>query len=208
MDFMTPGKSGWIEVICGSMFSGKSEELIRRLRRAQYARQQVLAFKPHLDDRYSLDEISSHSAMRIPCIRIEKAAEILDHLNPTTQVVGIDEVQFLGQEVVGVVEELAGRGLRVICGGLDQDYRGEPWHPMPELLARAEYVEKVHAICVQCGRPASRTQRNVAASGRVLIGSSESYEARCRACHTVPEDKGMQTALFDGLPLKPTDADV
>ncbi len=197
MDFMTPGKIGWIEVICGSMFSGKSEELIRRLRRAQYARQEVLAFKPHLDDRYGIDEIASHSAARIACIRIETPKEILAYLQPTTQVVGIDEVQFLGQEVVPIVEELASRGLRVICGGLDQDYRGEPWHPMPELLARAEYVEKVHAICVQCGRPASRTQRNVAASGRVLIGSSESYEARCRACHTVPQDDGMQTALFE-----------
>lgn len=183
--------------MCGSMFSGKTEELIRRLRRAQYARQEVVAYKPHIDNRYCLDEIASHSMQRIPCLRVEKAEEILEHLKPTTHVVGIDEVQFLGAGIVPVVEELARRGLRVILAGLDQDYRGEPWHPMPELLARAEYVQKVHAICMQCGRPASRTQRNVAAQGRVLIGSSEAYEARCRQCHTVP-DEAMQTALFQG----------
>ena len=196
MDFMNQGNGGWVEVICGSMFSGKSEELIRRLRRAQFARQEVLAFKPHLDNRYTADEIASHSQMRATCIRISQASEILHHLLPTTQVVGIDEIQFLGIAAVPVVEELAKRGLRVICAGLDQDYKGEPWHPMPELMARAEYVDKMHAICLQCGKPASRTQRKVAGAGRVLIGTDDTYEARCRTCHTIPDEEAEQTALF------------
>jgi thymidine kinase len=179
------------------MFSGKSEELIRRLRRAQFARQELVAFKPRLDNRYSEDNIASHSQQQIPCIQIDEASEIQEHLKPDTQVVGIDEVQFLGPDVVPIVEELAARGLRVICAGLDQDYRGLPWYPMPELLARAEYIEKTLAICVVCGNPANRTQRKVLSGDLVLIGSQDSYEARCRNCHTVPEEEGVQTEMFE-----------
>lgn len=190
-------RSGWIEVICGSMFSGKSEELIRRLRRAQIARQKVLAFKPRIDDRYGAEEtIISHSQQQVPCVLIDDADDILPALESDTEVVGIDEVQFLGPSIVPIVEELAGRGVRVICAGLDQDYRGLPWYPMPELLARAEYIQKTLAICVECGRPANRTQRKVLSEDRVLIGSLDLYEARCRACHSVPEEEGEQTTIF------------
>ena len=187
-------KSGWLEVVCGSMFSGKSEELIRRLRRAQIARQNVVAFKPRLDNRYSDDCIASHSQLQIHCIQIDKAAEIYDHITPDTQVVGIDEVQFLGEAVVPICQHLADSGLRVICAGLDQDYRGRPWYPMPELMALAEYVQKTMAICVVCGNPASRTQRKVASGELILVGSSDSYEARCRHCHTV--DEAEQQTIF------------
>jgi thymidine kinase len=190
-------KVGWIEVICGSMFSGKSEELIRRLRRAQIARQHVIAFKPRIDKRYDCGiAITSHSQQQVECIPIDEAEEILQHLDNETEVVGIDEVQFLGPGVVPVVEHLASRGVRVICAGLDQDYRGLPWYPMPELLARAEYIEKTLAICMVCGNPANRTQRKVMNEDLVLIGSTDVYEARCRACHTVPEEEGEQTTFM------------
>lgn len=189
---------GWLEVICGSMFSGKSEELIRRLRRAQIARQNVVAFKPRIDNRYGDDCISSHTQLQIQCIQIDKAAEIYDHIKPDTQVVGIDEVQFLGDEVISVCQRLADAGLRVICAGLDQDYRGRPWHPVPELLALAEYVQKTVAICVVCGNPASRTQRKVSSGELILVGSGDSYEARCRHCHTIDEPE--QPTIFDGEP--------
>jgi len=185
---------GWIEVICGSMFSGKSEELIRRLRRAQIARQKVIAFKPQIDTRYSESCISSHSQQQIPCVTIGAAADIYRYLEPDTEVVGIDEVQFLGSEIVAVCEELASRGIRVICAGLDQDYRGRPWHPVPELMAVAEYVQKMLAICVVCGAPAHRTQRKVQNKDLVLIGAGDAYEARCRYCHTIPE--AVQEELF------------
>jgi thymidine kinase len=194
MNIVKQPNCGWIEVICGSMFSGKSEELIKRLRRAQIARLEVVAFKPRLDDRYSVNHIASHSQQQIPCLLIEKAEEILQHIKPDTEVVGIDEVQFFGTPIVRVCEELANRGLRVICAGLDQDYRGQPWDPMPELLARAEYIEKTLAICVVCGNPANRTQRKVTGGQRVLIGSIDAYEARCRRCHTV--DDIIQPNLF------------
>jgi len=202
MNVGIPLRGGWIEVICGSMFSGKSEELIKRLRRARIARQNVQAFKPRLDDRYGDGgAICSHTMQEVPCELVENAPHILQLLKADTQVVGIDEVQFLGPEVVQVAEELATRGIRVICAGLDQDYRGIPWHPMPELLARAEYVEKTHAICVICGAPATRTQRKISGESRVLIGSQDLYEARCRACHTVPDETGEQTVIFHDDPL-------
>ncbi len=169
------------------MFSGKSEELIRRLRRAQIARQSVIAFKPRIDDRYAEEHIASHSAQQVPCVLIDRAQEILDHLTPDTQVVGIDEAQFLGDQLVPVCQTLANRGIRVIAAALDQDYRGVPWQPIPELMAAAEYVTKALAICMVCGGPASRTQRKVVGGGRVLIGSGDAYEARCRMCHTVDE---------------------
>ena len=173
---------GWIEVIAGSMFSGKSEELIRRLRRARIARLKVQVFKPKLDSRYSHDHIVSHSEMRHESTTVDTAAEILARIEPLTDVVGIDEGQFFDNELVGVANELASRGLRVIIAGLDQDYTGRPFEPMPQLLAVAEYITKTHAICVRCGQPANYSQRIVNVEGRVVVGASESYEARCRRC--------------------------
>jgi thymidine kinase len=193
MELVRHHDTGWIEVICGPMFSGKSEELIRRLRRAQIARLGVMAFKPRLDNRYADDSIASHSSLTIPCTLVDRAGEIPALLPPGTQVVGIDEAQFLGEELPEVCGNLAERGLRVICAGLDMDYRGVPWEPMPRLLAQAECVDKMLAICVVCGNPASRTQRKVAGKDLVLIGAAESYEARCRRCHTV--DEGEQTTI-------------
>ena len=176
-----PG-AGWVEVITGSMFSGKSEELIRRIRRAQIARQKVQIFKPRVDDRYVADHIVSHSEMKMPSQVVRSAREILDLVEPDTEVVGIDEGQFFDLSLVEVVNTLADRGVRVIVAGLDQDYLGRPFEPMPQLLAVAEYVDKTLAICMQCGAPANRSQRLVAATGRVVVGGSEQYEARCRRC--------------------------
>ena len=172
---------GWIEVIVGSMYSGKTEELIRRLRRAQIARQQVEIFKPMVDDRYALDAIVSHSELRIPSRAVKSAKEILKHADEA-QVIGIDEGQFLGPDLVAVAQELAKHGKRVIIAGLDQDYRGKPFEPMPELLAIAEYITKALAICMVCGAPANRTYRKVARAGRVVVGGADLYEARCRRC--------------------------
>jgi len=180
---------GWIEVIAGSMFSGKSEELIRRLRRAKIARQKVQVFKPHIDERYSRDHIVSHSEMRHESGTIESAAEILNHLEAGTQVVGIDEGQFFDNELVGVANELARRGIRVIIAGLDQDYTGEPFEPMPQLLAIAEYITKTHAICVKCGQPANYSQRTFESKERVAVGAGSMYEARCRRCFVPHADK-------------------
>jgi thymidine kinase len=173
--------SGFIEVICGSMFSGKTEELIRRLRRAQIARQRVEIFKPAIDDRYAKDAIVSHSELRIPSRSVKKASEVLKHAHEA-QVIGIDEGQFLGAELVGVCEKLARMGKRVIVAGLDQDYKARPFEPMPQLLAIAEYITKTLAICVVCGAPANRTYRKVQRGGRVVVGGAEIYEARCRRC--------------------------
>ena len=174
--------SGWIEVITGSMFSGKSEELIRRLRRAQIARQKVQIFKPGLDARYSDDHIVSHSDQRIASLNVSTAAELLEKVEDDTEVVGVDEGQFFDAGLPAVCNTLAGRGKRVIVAGLDQDYLGRPWEPMPQLLAIAEYITKTLAICVVCGGPANHTQRLVASSSRVLVGAQGTYEARCRAC--------------------------
>ena len=173
--------TGWIEVIVGSMYSGKTEELIRRLRRAQIARQRVEIFKPGIDTRYATDAIVSHSELRIPSRAVRNAAEILRHAHEA-QVIGIDEGQFLGRELIGVCEKLAGQGKRVIVAGLDQDYRGRPFEPMPELLAIAEYITKTLAICMVCGAPANRTYRKLKREGRVVVGGSDLYEARCRRC--------------------------
>jgi thymidine kinase len=175
-------ETGWIEVICGSMFSGKSEELIRRLRRAKIARQKVIAFKPRIDDRYDDEDIVSHDERRIESIRVGDAREILEYVDPDTQVVGIDEGQFLGDELPDVCEELANAGVRVIVAGLDQDYTGRPFEPMPTLLAIAEYITKTLAVCMKCGKPANRTQRIIPSRERVVVGASEAYEARCRHC--------------------------
>jgi thymidine kinase len=173
---------GWIEVIVGSMFSGKSEELIRRLRRAQIARQRVQIFKPALDTRYADDAIVSHSEMRIPSRAVASSRALLALVEDDTEVVGIDEGQFFDQELPAVVNELANRGKRVIVAGLDQDYLGKPFEPMPQLLAIAEYITKTLAICMVCGNPANHTQRLVPGGDRVLLGTDGTYEARCRAC--------------------------
>ena len=174
--------AGWVEVIAGSMFSGKSEELIRRLRRAKIARQKVQVFKPELDSRFSDNHIVSHSEMRHESANSRSAEEILAKVDPDTEVVGIDEGQFFDNDLVNVANTLARRGVRVIIAGLDQDYTGKPWEPMPQLLATAEYITKTHAICMRCGQPANYSQRTFESEERVAVGASDKYEARCRAC--------------------------
>ena len=174
--------SGWIEVIAGSMFSGKSEELIRRLRRAKIARQKVQVFKPEVDSRYSNDHIVSHSEIRHESANSRSASEILAKIDDDTEVVGIDEGQFFDNELVSVANELARRGIRVIIAGLDQDYTGKPWEPMPQLLSIAEYITKTHAICMKCGQSAYYTQRRFESEERVAVGGEGMYEARCRNC--------------------------
>src|SRR3989440_1242657 len=174
--------TGWIEVIAGSMFSGKSEELIRRLRRAKIARQKVQVFKPEIDSRYSEGHIVSHSEMRHESSAVHGAGQIMALVEPDTEVVGIDEGQFFDNELVAVVNELARRGVRVFVAGLDQDYTGKPWEPMPQLLAIAEYITKTHAICMKCGQPANYSQRTFESEERVAVGASDKYEARCRRC--------------------------
>ncbi|MGA9997758.1 MAG: thymidine kinase [Pyrinomonadaceae bacterium] len=180
---------GWIEVIAGSMFSGKSEELIRRLRRARIARQKVQVFKPSIDLRYSVDHIVSHSEMRHESSTVSSAAELMEKIEPNTEVVGIDEGQFFDNALVDAVNELAQRGIRVIIAGLDQDYTGKPFEPMPQLLAIAEYITKTHAICVRCGQPANYSQRIIESEERVIVGAGGMYEARCRRCFVPHADK-------------------
>ncbi len=181
----SPKHTGWIEVIAGCMFSGKTEELIRRIRRAEIARQKVAIFKPGIDTRYSADHIVSHSDAKLRSTVVENSGQILK-LAADAQVVGIDEGQFFDMGIVDVAEEMANQGKRVIIAGLDQDYRGKPFEPMPQLLAVAEYITKTLAICVRCGNPADRTQRTTAAHERVLVGAKDSYEARCRSCFEPP----------------------
>ncbi len=178
---------GWIEVIVGSMFSGKTEEMIRRLRRAEIAKQKVAIFKPQVDDRYSPDHIVSHNEQKFRSIPLKSADEILAR-SEDAHLVAIDEGQFFGPEIVQVCQELANRGKRVIVAGLDQDYRGEPFEPMPQIMAIAEYVTKTLAICVKCGNPANRTQRIISEKDRVLVGATDMYEARCRICYEPPEE--------------------
>lgn len=179
---------GGIEVITGSMFSGKTEELIRRVKRARFARQRVQAFKPKIDDRYDAEKIVSHSASEegaakvLSAVAVGSSASLLERVEDDTDIVAIDEAQFFDRDIVDVAQRLADRGVRVIVAGLDQDYLGRPFHPMPELMAVAEDVTKVHAVCVVCGGEASRSQRLIQDRGTVLVGGSESYEARCRAC--------------------------
>jgi thymidine kinase len=186
-------QQGRIEVICGSMFSGKSEELIRRLRRAEIARQKVQVFKPRLDNRYGEATVNSHDGRAADAIPVEQAQEILTLLAGDTTVVGIDEGQFLDHNLASICRQMTRRGIRVIVAGLDLDFRGEPFGPMPELLAQAEQVDKLHAICVVCGDEASRTQRLIDGNPAsyhdpiIMIGATEAYEARCRRCHDVRE---------------------
>ncbi len=184
----TPVGTGWIEVIAGCMFSGKTEELIRRLRRAKIAKQNVIIFKPKIDNRYSVGDIVSHSDQSLPSTVVETPAEILE-LSKNSQVVGIDEAQFFSEDLSDICNELANQGKRVIVAGLDQDYKGIPFEPIPNLLAVAEYITKTLAICVVCGNPADKTQRTVKTKDRVVVGASDSYEARCRKCHFVPSEE-------------------
>lgn len=182
-----PKDIGWIEVIAGCMFSGKTEELIRRLRRATIAKQKVKVFKPKIDTRYSEGSIVSHSEQSLPSTIVEDVREII-HLAKDAQVVGIDEAQFFSNDLLHVCNTLASNGKRVIVAGLDQDYRGIPFEPMPQLLAIAEYITKTLAICVNCGNPADKTQRKIISLERVVVGASDIYEARCRKCHYIPEE--------------------
>ncbi|MGZ3799948.1 MAG: thymidine kinase [Bdellovibrio sp.] len=177
---------GWVEVVVGSMFSGKTEELIRRLRRAEFARQKIQVFKPVIDKRYNEMAVTSHNFTTIDSVPIQDAEEIWNHLKPDTKVVGIDEGQFFSQSLVSVAQDLADRGLRVIIAGLDTDWQGKPFEPMPTLMAIAESVTKQHAVCVVCGNTASRTQRTAGGDNQVLVGAKDSYEARCRL-HFKPE---------------------
>ena len=182
-----PRNTGWIEVVCGCMFSGKTEELIRRARRAEIAKQKVAIFKPRIDNRYSAQHIVSHSEQSLTSTVVDDASEILA-LSENAQVVGVDEGQFFKANLVEVCETLANQGKRVIVAGLDQDYRGKPFEPMPQLLAIAEYITKTLAICVVCGNPADRTQRKTQSADRVLVGAKDIYEARCRHCFEPPSD--------------------
>jgi thymidine kinase len=174
--------TGWIEVIAGSMFSGKSEELIRRLKRARIARQSVQVFKPAIDDRYSVEEIASHSGQKHGSIPVRNTAEMLEKIEKGTEVVGIDEAQFFDMALIDAVNNLALGGKRVIIAGLDQDYTGRPFEPMPQLLSIAEFITKTHAICVKCGSTANYSQRTVESDVRVEVGAADKYEARCRQC--------------------------
>ena len=182
-----PKDTGWIEVITGCMFSGKTEELIRRLRRAQIAKQTVKIFKPRIDARYSDNSIVSHNEQSLPSILIDDIIEVFDHSNDA-QVIGIDEAQFFNESIVHICNLLASKGKRVIVAGLDQDYTGKPFEPIPQLLATAEYITKQHAICVVCGNPADKTQRKTTNSERVVVGAADIYEARCRKCHYIPKE--------------------
>lgn len=187
----TEHRSGWIEVVCGVMFSGKSEELIRRVKRAAIARQQVQVFKPDIDNRYEPLFVNSHSGIKLQAISIKQSDNVLKFLEPETNVVAIDEIQFFEPDMVDIVEKLAGKGIRVILAGLELDFRGEPFGIMPQILCVAEYIDKLHAICVKCSAPATRTQRLI--NGRpanyndpvIMVGASEAYEPRCRDCHII-----------------------
>jgi thymidine kinase len=191
----TEKRKGHIEVVCGSMFSGKTEELIRRIRRAQIARQRVQVFKPALDDRYGVQHVTSHNGVNVEAVSVESASTIPDLVQPRVQVVAIDEAQFFGEDICAVCDTLTERGMRVIVAGLDMDFRGEPFGPMPLLMAQAERVDKLRAICVICGREASRTQRLIDGQPAayedpvILVGAKEAYEARCRSCHEIAKER-------------------
>lgn len=187
--------TGWIEVVTGCMFSGKTEELIRRVVRARFAKQDVVIFKPKIDQRYSTTEVVSHSRLSLEAQLVEKAEEIWT-IGQGTQVVAIDEVQFFGPDVVAVAESLANSGSRVIVAGLDQDFRGQPFEPVPTLMSLAEFVTKNLAICMRCGNPANRSQRIVNRAERVLVGETEAYEARCRRCFSPDLPGEIQQSLL------------
>lgn len=202
-DIYVARSGGWIEVICGVMFSGKSEELIRRVRRAIIAKKKVQVFKSHLDERYTgIYHVSSHDGRTVDAQPVDTCDQIAQSIVRDTHVVAIDEAQFLDAAIIGLATALANRGVRVVLAGTDTDFRGEPFGAMPQLLAIAEVVDKLHAICVVCGNPASRNQRLIAGqparydSPTIMVGSAESYEARCRSCHAVPRRDEDQVALF------------
>lgn len=198
-----PGRFGWIEVVCGCMFSGKTEELIRRMKRAHIARQKVQIFKPAIDTRYGEDCVATHDAARLASTPVASAEMIFAHLEDSTRVVGIDEAQFFGDEIVDVADRLANRGLRVVVAGLDMDYRGVPFGPMPRLLCIAEQVTKLSAICVVCGAPATRSQRISNDEEQVLVGATDHYEARCRDHHHfVDENESIEIPLGSELTNK------
>jgi thymidine kinase len=194
--------SGWVEVVCGSMFSGKSEELIRRVRRAQFAKQKIIVFKPKIDDRYSKESVVSHNGTAVNAIPVSCSDDMLRFIDEDVDVVAIDEVQFFDADVVGVIQQLADAGFRVIAAGLDQDFRGEPFGQMPELMAIAEQVTKLQAVCAVCGSPASRTQRLI--NGKpasyfdpvIMVGAAEAYEARCRHHHEVPKVENVAASVI------------
>ncbi len=202
-DGFVTSSGGWIEVIAGVMFSGKSEELMRRVRRATIARKRVQVFKSHLDDRYAgLYNVSSHDGRDLEALPVDSASQIAQQLDPTAQVVAVEEVQFLDEGILTLATALAEQGRRVVLAGLDTDFRGEPFGAMPQLMAVAEQVTKLHAICVVCGNPASRNQRLIDGqparwdSATIMIGATQSYEARCRACHRVVRDDATQGRLL------------
>ena len=185
-------KDGWLEVISGNMYAGKTEELLRRVRRIEYAKKSIIVFKPKIDNRYSVDEVVSHNNLRTKSIPIKDAKEMLEHLpEELPYAIAIDEIQFFGNDMINAIENLADKGVRIIVAGLDRDFRGEPFGIMPELLSKAEYVTKLFSICQVCGAPATRTQRLI--DGRpasyndpiIMVGAKEQYEARCRHCHVV-----------------------
>lgn len=186
-------QDGWLEVISGCMFAGKSEELIRRIKVLELAKKEIMAFKPKIDDRYSVSKIVSHAGSSVESIPVGSSEEILEMVKPTTQVVAIDEVQFFDDDICIVCDKLANKGIRVITAGLDTDFRGEPFGPMGRLLTQAEFVTKLTAVCMKCGNPATRTQRIINGQPAsyndptILVGASESYEARCRKCHEVKD---------------------
>ena len=196
MNSIIRGNVGWVEVICGSMFSGKSEELIRRLRRAQIGRQRVQIFKPRIDDRFDIDHIVSHSELRIKSQSVSNSQEVWEAVESRTEVVGIDEVQFFDEGIVAVCDKLANMGKRVIVAGLDKDYLARPFEPVPQLLAIAEYITKTLAICVRCGNPANYTQRLIDSTERIVVGAEGAYEARCRRCFEpgVPKQEVLEFA--------------
>ncbi len=176
----TNNNPGWLKVITGCMFSGKTEELIKLTKKAQFAHKKIQIFKPYLDNRYKLDFIVSHNNLKLPCEIIEEAVEILKVLKPDTEFIAIDEVQFLDENIVKIASDLAGAGKQVVCAGLDTDWQGKPFHPMPLLLASADVIKKQYAVCTKCGAPAIRTQRTVYSDKNILIGSGKAYQARCR----------------------------
>ena len=183
--------SGWLEVITGPMYCGKSEELIRRIKRVKIAQKNIKVFKPLIDNRYSNDNVVSHSGKSVEAVPVDHPEEIFNKISEEIDVIAIDEIQFFHPDIVEICERLANSGVRVILAGLDRDFRGEPFNPVPELMARAEYIDKLHAICVECGEPATRTQRLIDGKPAsyddevILVGADEVYEARCRSCHKV-----------------------
>jgi thymidine kinase len=201
--FINQGRPcGWVEVVCGPMFSGKTEELIRRLRLCQIGRQRVEIFKPATDNRYATEQIASHNDQRFECMPVSDASQVLERIDDHTRVVGIDEAQFFDEAIVAVCQKLANRGLRVIVAGLDQDYQGQPFGPMPKLLAIAESILKLKAVCMVCGGLATRSQRLTGEHSQVLVGATDHYEARCRACFDPQLGMSKTEEVFDTPPLK------